>query len=209
MTTLIPSCLANLFAAPGFRRVRLIVPWLLLLPVTGCELRQAMYDQPAYRPLQASDFFENGMASRLPVEGTVARGHLQEDPHLFTGMIDGAFAETFPFAITAEVLNRGQQRYDIFCSPCHDPAGYGNGMIVRRGMKQPVSFHDPRLVNSPPGYFYNVIKNGFGVMMDYSAQIPVDDRWAIIAYIQTLQFSQNASLDEVPETLRAQLQAPR
>lgn len=186
---------------------------LYLLPVlllaSGCELRQAMYDQPAYRPLQASTFFTNGMSARLPVEGTIAIGHLEDDQHYFTGMADGAMATTFPFEITTEVLNRGQERYNIFCAPCHDQTGAGNGIIVQRGFKQPTSFHDQRLVDSPPGYYYSVIKNGFGVMMDYSAQVPVHDRWAIIAYVKALQYGQRATLDDVPDTLRAGLEAQR
>lgn len=185
----------------------------LALPVlfafTGCELRKAMYDQPKYRPLQESSFFTNGMAARLPVEGTMAQGQLEDDPHLFTGMVNGGMATTFPFEITAEVLNRGQQRFNIFCSPCHDQTGSGNGMVVQRGFKQPTSFHDQRLVDSPPGYFYNVIKNGFGVMMDYSAQVPVRDRWAIIAYIKAMQYGQRATLGDVPENQRAELEAQR
>jgi len=188
---------------------RLFAGVIIMLSAAGCELRQAMYDQPKLRPLQASEFFENGMASRPLIEGTVARGLLNDDPHLFEGRVDGAFVDTFPFEITTEVLNRGQQRYNIFCSPCHDQAGTANGMIVRRGMKQPTSFHDQRLVDSPDGYFYTVITSGFGVMSDYSAQIPVNDRWAIVAYIRALQYSQRASLDDVPENMRAELQAQR
>ena len=181
----------------------------LSLMTTGCELRQAMYDQPKLRPLQASEFFENGMASRPLIEGTVARGFLQDDEHLHSGMVDGAFADAYPFEISIEVVNRGQQRYNIFCAPCHDQAGTGNGMIVQRGFKQPMSFHEQRLIDSPEGYYYSVIKNGFGVMSDYSAQITPKDRWAIVAYIRALQFSQRASLDDVPDHVRAELQALR
>jgi hypothetical protein len=184
---------------------------IYLLPVlmlaSGCELRQAMYNQPKLRPLQESTFFTNGMASRLPVEGTIARGFLEDDPHLFDGRVGDNLAETFPFEITTEVINRGQERYNIFCTPCHDHTGGGNGIIVERGFKQPTSFHDQRLVDSPVGYYYNAIKNGFGVMMDYSAQIPVNDRWAIIAYIRALQLSQRANINDLPESLRAELQA--
>jgi hypothetical protein len=182
---------------------------LLLLAAPGCELRQAMYDQPKLRPLQASSFFTNGMASRLPVEGTVARGLLEDDPHLFEGRVDGQFVDSFPFEVDIEVLNRGQQRYNIFCAPCHDLTGAGNGMIVQRGFKQPASYHEQRLIDMPDGYYYNVIKNGFGVMMDYSAQIPVKDRWAIVAYIRALQRGQRATLADVPENLRAGLEEQR
>jgi len=173
---------------------------------TGCELRQAMYDQPKLRPLQSSDFFKNGMASQPLVEGTVARGLLNDDAHLHDGVVNGKIVDSFPFPITEEVVKRGQQRYEIFCTPCHDRAGTGNGMIVQRGFKQPPSYHIPRLQESAPGYFYTVIKNGFGVMSGYAPQIPVNDRWAIVAYIKALQLSQNAKIEDVPESMRAQLE---
>ncbi len=182
---------------------------LMTLAVTGCELRQSMYNQPKLRPLKASEFFEDGMASRPKIDGTVARGQLQEDTHLYEGRVNDQFVNSFPFEITAEVLKRGQERFNIYCAPCHDQAGTGNGMIVKRGFKKPPSYHDQRLVDAPEGYFYNVIKNGFGVMYDYSAQVPVNDRWAIIAYIRALQYSQRATLDDVPENLRTELQAQR
>jgi len=180
---------------------------LLIAASTGCELRRAMYDQPKLLPLQASDFFEDGMASRYLVDHTIARGHLEEDEHLFAGTVDGTMVETFPFPITTEVMKRGQERFQIFCAPCHDRSGSGNGMIVQRGFKQPTSYHDQRLVDMPVGYFYMVIKNGFGLMSGYAPQIPVEDRWAIVAYIRALQYSQRASLDDVPETMLAELEA--
>lgn len=176
-----------------------------LMLSTGCELRQAMYNQPKLKPLQSSEFFENGMASRPLVDGTVARGLLNDDAHLYDGLVDGKPAKTFPFPITQEVVKRGQERFNIFCSPCHDQAGTGNGMIVQRGFKQPPSYHIQRLRESDPGYFYNVIKNGFGVMQGYAPQVPVKDRWAIVAYIKALQLSQNATIDDVPESMRADL----
>lgn len=174
--------------------------------LSGCELRQAMYNQPKVKPLQESTFFENGMASRDLVEGTVARGHLNEDAHLHDGVVDGKPATTYPFAITEEVVRRGQQRYDIFCSPCHDRAGTGNGMIVQRGFKQPPSYHIQRLRDADPGYFYSVIKNGYGVMQGYAPQIPPGDRWAIVAYVKALQLSQHAKLEDVPGPMRAGLE---
>lgn len=179
---------------------------VVLLLSSGCELRKAMYDQPKLRPLQASEFFEDGMASRKPVEGTVARGLLKDDTHLYDGMVNGELATTFPAPVTLEVVQRGRQRYDIFCAPCHDRAGTGNGMIVKRGFKQPPSFHEQRLRDSAPGYYYNVIKNGFGVMQGYGPQVPVEDRWAITAYVKALQLSQNAVLADVPEDKRAELE---
>ena len=180
---------------------------LLVLGSTGCEIRKAMYDQPKYRPLQKSEFFSDARASRALVEGTVARGHLNEDAHLHTGKIGDQLAGTFPFPVTREVLVRGQERFNIFCAPCHDRAGTGNGMVVQRGFKKPVSFHDPRLRASSVGYFYGNITKGFGQMPSYAAQIPVKDRWAIVAYIRALQYSYQATLDDVPEAERARLTA--
>lgn len=180
---------------------------LLLLGSTGCEIRKAMYDQPKYRTLQQSDFFGDDRASRPLIEGTVAQGHLNEDTHLIQGVDNGQPAETFPEPVTLEMLRRGHERFNIFCAPCHDRAGTGNGMVVQRGFKKPVSFHDPRLVASPVGYFYGNITKGFGSMPSYAAQIPVADRWAIVAYIRALQFSRKASLNDVPEAERARLTA--
>ncbi len=189
-------------------RRALYIGWLALaLGGTGCELRQAMYNQPKYEPLQTSEFFSDGRGSRPLVEGTVARGQLREDAHLHDGLVGGQPAETFPYPVTREALLRGQERFNIFCSPCHDRSGAGNGMVVQRGFKKPVSFHDPRLRASPPGYFYGAIKNGFGQMPSYADQIPARDRWAIAAYVRALQLSQNAALGNAPEEKRAALQA--
>ncbi len=176
---------------------------------TGCELRQAMYDQPKYRPLQRSEFFSDQRASRPLPEGTVARGLLKDDEHLYDGMENGAMAQTFPFPVTSEVLARGQERFNIFCAPCHDMAGSGNGMVVQRGYKKPASFHEQRLRDSAPGYFYGAIKNGFGQMPNYADQIPVRDRWAIVAYIRALQLSRNATIDDVPPEERAALETAK
>lgn len=174
---------------------------------SGCDIRKRMYDQPRVEPLEKSAFFADGSSARPLVEGTVARGHLNEDDHLHSGRIDGAFAETFPFAITPDVLSRGQQRYNIYCSTCHDRAGTGLGMIVKRGYKQPPSFHIDRLRDSAPGYYYHVMTQGFGIMPSYRYQVSTEDRWAIAAYIQALQLSQNATLDDVPEEERASLKS--
>ncbi len=168
--------------------------------------RQGMADQPRYTPLQASDFFEDGRSSRDLIPGTVARGRLRTDAHLYTGQVDGQFVDTFPFPITRKILDRGHERYDIFCSPCHDRVGAGEGIIVQRGFPQPVSLHIERLRESPHGYFYNVISNGFGRMYDYAERINPQDRWAIIAYIRALQLSQRATLADVPDTEHAHLE---
>jgi mono/diheme cytochrome c family protein len=184
---------------------------LLLVGVaalTGCELRRAMYDQPKIaRPNTKSEFFKDGQGSRLPVEGTVqwSAADFSEDTLLNDGKENGAEATRYPLAITAEDLARGKERFEIFCTPCHDRAGTGNGMIVQRGFKAPPSFHQDRLRTANPGYFYNVIKNGFGQMPDYAAQIPAPDRWRITAYIRALQLSQNADPKDLPQELASQL----
>ena len=176
---------------------------LLFWGTTGC--RQDMHDQPKYEPLESSAFFQDGRASRPLVPGTVPRGQLREDTHLYEGKVAGKPAETFPFPIDQRIMQRGQERYNIYCTPCHDRVGNGDGMVVRRGFRRPPSYHIERLRQAPPGYFYDVITNGFGAMQDYSAQIPVRDRWAIVAYVRALQLSQNATLNDVPETERQTL----
>ena len=173
------------------------------LLLAGCRLD--MFDQPKYKPQAASDFFADGRAGRPAIPGTIARNHLNEDAHLYTGKVDGKLVTTFPFPVTMDVLRRGQDRYNIYCTPCHDATGSGNGMIVQRGLKRPPSLHDARLVNSPPGHFFDVMTNGLGAMQDYSAQIPVRDRWAIIAYIRALQLSQRGTPADVPADVLRQL----
>ena len=165
-----------------------------------------MHDQPKYRPLRQSDFFGDNRSERTPVEGTVARGQLRDDDHLYAGKVNGQPATTFPFPITEAIVKRGQERYNIYCSPCHDALGTGQGMIVRRGFKKPNSYHIDRLRQAPVGYYFDVITNGFGVMPSYAEQVPVADRWAIISYIRALQLSQHATMDDVPADKRAELE---
>lgn len=172
-------------------RLRPFAALLLLLPLWGCP--QQMHNQERLDPLEASDFFEDGQASRQPVEGTVARGQLFEDDHRYRGVVDGEPATTFPVAVDSALLARGQERFNIFCQPCHDQLGEGNGIVVQRGFRRPSSFHVDRLRQAPHGYYFDVMTNGFGVMSSYASQVPVDDRWAIIAYIRALQLSQAAS----------------
>lgn len=174
--------------------------------LTGCEIRKAMYDQPKYKAYQQSDFFGDERSVRPLVEGTIARGHLREDTHLYEGVVDGKPAETFPFPVTEEVVKRGRERYDIYCSVCHGAAGLGDGMVVQRGFKVPPSYHIERLRTSPPGYFYDVMTKGFGQMSSYAAQIKPEDRWAITAYIRALQLSRNARLEDLTEAERANLE---
>jgi mono/diheme cytochrome c family protein len=172
---------------------------LAALLLAAC--RQDMHDQPKKEPFEASAFFADGRAGRPQVAGTIARGELREDVLLETGRTaDGELSAVFPFEITADVLARGRERYDINCSPCHDRTGGGNGMVVQRGLRAPSSFHTERLRAVPPGYVFDAITNGFGVMFDYADRIAPEDRWAIAAYVRALQLSQNAKLaDATPE----------
>ena len=180
----------------------------LLVWALGGACRQDMHDQPKYKPYRATDFFDDHRSAREPVAGTVAQGQLREDAYFETGKVGDAFGDALPFPVVLEEpertraerlleLSRGQERYEIYCTPCHDRIGTGNGMVVRRGYRRPPSFHIDRLRQAPLGYLFDVITNGFGAMPDYAAQIPVKDRWAIVAYIRTLQLSQNASVTDV------------
>ncbi len=188
------------------RCLRVLGAVAVSLALAGC--RQDMHDAPRYEPLEASTFFANGQASRMLVANTVPRGLLREDTHLNEGRIDGQLATTFPMAVTPAVMQRGQERFNVFCSPCHGRTGSGNGMVVQRGFRAPPSYHEDRLRNAPVGYFFDVMTNGFGAMQDYASQVPVADRWAIAAYIRALQLSQRATLADVPADRRAELDRP-
>jgi mono/diheme cytochrome c family protein len=172
------------------------------LLVTMCLIvgacRQDMHNQPKYLPLRATAFFDNGSSARPLVEGTVARGTLDEDEAFFTGKIGTTLVTEMPFAVDEHVLDRGEERYNIYCTPCHDRTGSGNGMVVQRGYRPPPSFQDERLRAAPPGHFFDVMTNGFGAMPDYRTQISPRDRWAIVAYIRALQLSQHATPSDVP-----------
>jgi mono/diheme cytochrome c family protein len=178
---------------------------LCLFLLAACS--NGMEDQPKYESLEASAFFENGMSARPLVPNTVARGQLNEDSLLYAGQVDGAPAQEFPFPITAEVLARGQERYNIYCTPCHGYAGYGDGVVAQRGLTPPPSFHSERLRMLPVGHIFDVITNGIGTMYSYGDRVAPEDRWAIIAYVQALQLSQNATLDDVPPEVQPTLQA--
>ena len=177
-----------------------------LLLLTGC--RQKMANQPRYDPLEPSTFFQDGMSARPRLAGTVARGELSTDPFLDTGKINGQVADGFPFAVTAEVIDRGQERYNIYCTPCHGRLGDGNGMIPARGLRRPPSFHTQTLRTATTGHFFDVMTNGFGAMPPYAGQVTAKDRWAIVAYIRALQLSQNATAADVPAADRAKLDQP-
>jgi mono/diheme cytochrome c family protein len=166
-----------------------------------------MHDQPRFEPLEASTLFADGRSSRPRVPGTIARGEREYDAHFLEGRVNGELATTFPAPVTRATMLRGRERYDAFCSACHDRAGTGRGIVVERGLKQPASFHSERLRQAPPGYFFDVITRGFGAMYDLSERVPPADRWAIVAYVRALQRSQNATLADVPEAARARLLA--
>ena len=203
--------------APLREKTFLMLLLLSVLLAVGC--RRDMQDQPKIKPLRGSTFFRDGLGSRQPIEGTVARGQLRSNTEYFTGKKAGAAGatatpqqqiagtqanapansqantfpddiDTFPLPVTAEVIQRGRERYDIFCSACHGMTGNGDGMIVRRGFRRAASFNDDRLRQAPVGHYFDAITNGWGRMPSYAAQIPVQDRWAIIAYIRALQVSQ-------------------
>ena len=176
------------------------------LALVSC--RQDMHDAPRYEPLEASTFFTDGRSSRMPVADTVARGQLHEDTHLYEGKINGQLADLFPMPVTAAVMARGQERFNVFCSPCHGRTGQGNGVVVQRGFRAPASYHEDRLRNAPVGYFFDVITHGFGAMQDHAAQVPVADRWAIVAYIRALQYSEHATVEDVPADRRVDLDRP-
>ena len=180
-----------------------LVLCVLCIAAAGC--RQDMHDQPKNIPLRESSFFSDARSARALVSGTVARGQLHDDALLYTGKRNGEDATMFPFRIGDRVMARGQERFNIYCSPCHGRTGFGDGMVVRRGYRRPPSFHDDRLRNFPVGHFFDVISNGFGAMPDYAAQIDAADRWASVAYVRALQLSEHATVADVPAGERERL----
>src|ERR1700683_3312577 len=176
----------------------------LLAVLGGCRLD--MHLQPRYNPEGPSTFFSDGRSARDPVPGTVARSPLRIDDHMYAGQVDGKDAQDFPFPIKAADMVRGQQRYNIYCSPCHDYLGTGNGMIVQRGFPQPPSFQIDRLRQAAPGHFFAVMTNGYGAMYSYASRITPEDRWRIAAYIRALQLSQQAQVADLSASARAKLQ---
>lgn len=187
---------------------RVLLGVSLLLAGLGAACRQDMHDQPKYIPLRPSGFFADGRSARPLEEGTVARGQLREDKALYTGKdAAGKPLEEFPIEVTQAVMARGQERFNIFCAPCHGQLGDGNGMIVRRGFRKPPSYHIDRLAAAPPGYFFDVMTNGFGAMQDYAAQVSPADRWAIAAYIRALQASGRGQMLDAPPAAQSELRA--
>ena len=192
----------------GLKACSTLAWFTILLALAGC--RQDMHDQPRFKPLAESDFYSDLRSARPPVEGTVARGQLREDSYLYTGKMGNNPGDYMPFPVTTEVLARGQQRYDIYCAPCHSRVGDGNGVIPSRGFpRKPPSYHIERLRKAPLGYFFDVITNGFGSMPDYSSQIEPRDRWAIVAYVRALQLSQDATAADVPAGQKVPSEPPR
>jgi mono/diheme cytochrome c family protein len=187
-------------------RLFLLSAFCFLLFAGGC--RQKMANQARYDPLEPSDFFADGMASRPRIAGTVARGEITDNPFFDTGRIHGQVADGFPMPVTIDLIDRGQDRFDIYCAQCHGRVGDGNGMIPSRGYRRPPSFHTEKLRTATSGHFFDVMTNGFGAMPPYGKMIPPQDRWAIAAYIRALQLSQNATVADVPADERAMLDAP-
>jgi hypothetical protein len=179
--------------------------FVCLLAIGGCgdaTLRQDMANQPRQNPLSPAPFFQDDRSERPLIDNTVIRGSIEQDPLFLPKDSNG-----FPLPLTPELLARGQDRYNIFCTPCHGIQGDGLGMVTLRGMKHPPTFHQERLRNEPTGYFFDVITNGFGAMNNYSMQITPHDRWAIVAYVRALQLSRDAHVAELPESLRQKLTA--
>jgi mono/diheme cytochrome c family protein len=170
----------------------------------GC--RQDMQVQPKYKPLDPSGFFGDGRSARPPVPGTVARGELRINEAMYTGKVNGVAVDAFPFPITRADLERGRERYNIYCSPCHDFTGGGRGLVVQRGFPPPPSYHIERLRNAPVGHFVDVMTSGYGTMYSYADRVSPEDRWRIAAYIRALQLSQHGKLSDVPEKDRAKLE---
>ena len=174
-----------------------------MLLLTAC--RQDMQNEPRYKPLASSDFFADQRSARPQVEGTVARGHLHIDEARYTGKMDGEDIDQFPIPIAKADIERGETRFNVYCTPCHGRLGDGNGMVVLRGFRQPPSYYSDRLRSAPVGHFFDVVTNGFGSMASYASRIQTDDRWRLIAYIRALQLSESASINDVPQDQRQNL----
>ena len=194
-----------MFRARGWRAFAAVLAMLFL---AACA--QKMADQPKVKPLTGSDFFGDGQSSRPLPPDTVSQSDAPDDELLTTGMVNGKPADLFPFPITRDILLRGQQLFNAYCSVCHDRTGSANGMVVQKGYASPPVLYIDRLVQEPAGYFFDVITNGFSatdLMPSYGSQIQIKDRWAIIAYIRALQLSENAKIDDVPPDIRPTLEA--
>jgi mono/diheme cytochrome c family protein len=190
--------------APAARLLAACGGLAVFLLLAGC--RQDMHDQPRYEALEPSAFFPDGRSVRPQVRGTVARGEMESGTVLLTGRVDGALTPDLPLPLTRELLSRGRQRFEIFCTPCHGQLGDGNGIVTQRGFRHPPSYHSERLRGVPVGHFFDVITRGFGAMTDFSDRIPPEDRWAIAAYIRALQYSRQAKPEDLPADMRRELE---
>jgi mono/diheme cytochrome c family protein len=199
--------------------------------LTGAGCRQEMANQPRYNPLAESDFFGDGRSARAPEPGTVARGESADDAALDNGRsqearwaasVTGSGAGfgfnlitvyrggfSFPVPVDDEVMRRGQERFNIYCAVCHDRVGTGRGKIVERGYLRPPSYHIERLRNAPLAHYYEVVSNGYGAMPSYSDKLTPDDRWAVIAYIRALQWSQYVRYADLTDEERRKLPSPK
>ncbi|MBX3013354.1 MAG: cytochrome c [Caldilineaceae bacterium] len=185
-----------MISLPKVHRLLLLALFCGMGGLAACRLD--MRDQPRYEPLEESTFFADRLSARPRVADTVARGQLRLDDQLYTGRVNGQVVDSFPFTVTTEILARGQERYDIFCAPCHGLVGDGHGIVTEYGMPVPTSFHDPDLSTEATGYYFTVITNGTRVMPSYADRITPVDRWAIIAYIRALQLSQRTDATQLP-----------
>jgi mono/diheme cytochrome c family protein len=176
---------------------------LVFAGLTAC--RDDMHNQPRYKPLAASEFFADHRAARPQVEGTIPRGHLRIDEARYTGKMAGEDIDQFPIPIGKADIERGENRFNIYCTPCHGRLGDGNGMVVLRGFRQPPSYYSQRLMTAPVGHFFDAVTNGYGAMPSYASRVQNDDRWRIIAYIRALQLSESARLSDVPADQRQNL----
>jgi mono/diheme cytochrome c family protein len=184
-------------------KIHICVGVASLLALAGC--RNDMHDQPKYKPLAGTDFFADHRASRPAVDGTVARGYLRIDDAHYTGKIGGEDIDLFPIQITKADIERGQSRFNVYCSPCHGRTGDGNGMVVLRGYRQAATYYSDKLMKAPVGHYFDVISNGFGAMPSYASRLDPDDRWRVIAYIRALQLSESAKVTDVPADKRQDL----
>jgi hypothetical protein len=207
------SCVSEQVRHPASAGSRTTRRWPAFVVLTlalgaGAACRQDMHDQPKQKAYRTSDFFADGRGMRPLPEHTVARGFLEEDELLYTGKVNGQVVDEFPFPVTRQVLDRGRERFNIYCTPCHGTSGFANGMVVQRGFKPPQSYHLDSVRQQPVGFYFDVMTNGFGAMPDYRAQVPPEDRWAIAAYIRALQLSQRATVADVPADKRESLDNP-
>jgi mono/diheme cytochrome c family protein len=186
-------------------KIRIAVSICATILLAGC--RQDMQNQPKYKPLAASSFFADGRAARPEPRYTVARDDLDDYDSFHTGADAHGFLDSIPATVDAALLHRGQERFDIYCSPCHGRLGNGDGMVARRGFRAPADLGSDRVRNAPPGYIFQVIRNGYGAMGDYRDQVSAADAWAIVAYIRALELSRKAPLADVPPDQQSSLEA--